>query len=672
MIKNADRIYYGGDYNPDQWDDAAIDVDMKLFKEAGINLVTLPVFSWAKLEPEEGVYDFTWLDKLMDKFLENDIKVCLATPTTAQPAWLSRKYPEVLPVDKQGRKRTHGMRVFFCYNSPKYRERAAAIAEQMAKRYKDYPNLVLWHVANEYGTHCYCPTCEKKFRQWLKNRYGTIENLNEKWMTAFWGRTVYDFDEIMLPTELNDDYRFNPTLNLDYMRFVTDSTIECFENEASILRKYTPNVTIQTNISGHIENLNQFKMTSHMDIVAWDHYPRPQDDKSMRAFKLDLMRGLKGGQSFMMQEQSPNQQNWQPVSKLKRPGEVRMISYEAMAHGSDTCLYFQLRQSVAGQEMYHGALITHGGHGNTRVFREGARLGHELEKIGDTFLGATTRAEVGLIFDWDSWWALEYGAVNCLPQKDFNYIKHMVRYYRPLFEGNIPVDIVGIGGDFSKYKVLYAPYLYMMQGDLSEKLHAFVEQGGTLVTTTLSGMVDENSKAVFGDYPGLLRDLTGIWVEEIDPLEPSEGNRMVMEPGVLPESAYGCEYQCDVIHTEGAEVLAAYGEDFYKGTPCLTEHTYGKGKAYYIATDPDEAFLKDFAARVCGEAGIRPLYPAAENVELTKRSNDRNTVVFALNHNHEATWADFGTDRFVDLLTDREVTGRTEIPAYDVMILKQK
>lgn len=676
MIKNADRVYYGGDYNPDQWDEATIDEDMRLFKKAGINLVTLPVFSWAKLEPEEGVYDFAWLDKLMDKFLANDIKVCLATPTTAQPAWLSKKYPEVLPVDKQGRKRTHGMRVYFCVNSPKYRERAAAIAEQLAKRYAHYPNLVLWHVANEYGTYCYCPTCEAKFRTWLQKKYGSVENLNEKWHTCFWGRTLTDFDEVYLPTELNDDNRFNPAVNLDYMRFMTDSTIECFENEASILRKYTPNVTIQTNISGHIEKLDQFKMTKHMDIAAWDHYPAPGADPAFVSYKLDLMRGLKDGESFMMQEQSPNQQNWQPYSKLKRPGEVRMLSYQAMAHGADTCLYFQLRQSIAGEEMYHGAVISHAGHENTRMFRECAQIGHELEKIGDAFLGGRTPAETALLFDWDNWWILEFASKRCLLNDDINYLKKTSKFYKALFEKNIPTDIISVETDFAKYKVIYAPFLYMMKPGMKEKIERFVADGGAFVTTTLAGLVDENNRAVFGEYPGALRDLLGIWVEETDALRKEERNRIVMEdPAFFGEAGaaeYASMYQCDIIHSRGAKVLGVYGDDFYAGVPCFTVNTYGKGKAYYIGTEPDAAFLAALTAKLSEDNDITAPYVADAGVELTKRVNDKNEIVFVLNHNKEAAEVDFGADVLFDLITEKEVRGITQISPNDVMVLKKE
>lgn len=380
-MKKADRIYYGGDYNPDQWDDQTIDEDMRLFKKAGINLLTLPVFSWAKLEPDEGVYNFEWLDRIIDKIWENGIHVCLATPTTAQPAWLSTRYPEVLPVDIAGRKRTHGMRVFFCVNSLKYRERAAAIAEQMAMRYAHHPALAMWHVSNEYGTYCYCPTCQAKFRVWLRKRYGTVDELNKRWHTTFWGRIVSSFEEVTLPTELNDDYRFNPAIQLDYMRFVTDSTAECFQNEYDILKKYNPEIPIQTNMSGFIKKLDQFTMTKKLDIVGWDNYPWPDDPAYFVAMKHDIMRGLKGGQSFVLTEQSPNQQNWQPYNLLKRPGEVRRLSYQAMAHGADTCLFFQMRQSVAGQEKFHGAIISHSGREDTRVFRESSVLGAELECV---------------------------------------------------------------------------------------------------------------------------------------------------------------------------------------------------------------------------------------------------------------------------------------------------
>jgi beta-galactosidase len=669
MTKENGKVWFGGDYNPEQWDDHTIDEDMRLFKKAGISLVTLPVFAWAKLEPDEGVYNFGWLDKLMDKLHENGLKVCLATPTTAQPAWLSARYPEVLPVDIQGRRHTHGMRVSFCCNSLKYRERAAAIAEVMSRRYGSHPALAIWHVANEYGTYCYCPQCQAKFRLWLRQRYGTLENLNDRWYTAFWGRTLYSFEEAGLPTELNDDYRFSPTIQLDYLRFVTDSTVECFKNEYDAIRRHCPGIPIQTNMSGFIKKLDKFKLAAVMDVVGWDNYPAPTHDRSLVAFKHDLMRGLKDGQSFYLMEQSPNQQNWQPYNKLKRPGEVRVLSYQAMAHGADTCLFFQMRQSAAGQEKFHGAIISHSGRDDTRVFREISRIGAELDAIGGAFLGGRIHARVGLLFDWENWWALEQSSG---PSKDMDYLETARRYYAPFYENNIPVDILGTHRSLDGYAVILAPMLYMVKPGVAERIADYVRGGGTLITTTMTGLADENDHCSYGAYPGKLRETLGIRVEETDALYPYEKNSMVFAapvPGFAPE--YGCGFLCDVLHAETAECLAVYGGDFYAGTPCFTVNRYGKGTAYYIGTEPDAAFLTALAKSVCGQAGLAPDYIASAGVEITTRVTDTAKVVFIINHNSGDSTVDLGSECLLNLMDGSSLTGTVTLPGREVLVLKK-
>lgn len=657
-------ILYGGDYNPDQWDEKTIDEDMRLFKQAGINLVTLPVFSWAKLEPEEGVYNFEWLDHILEKLWENRIYVILATPTTAQPAWMSRKYPEILPVDIAGRKRTHGMRVFFCVNSEKYRERAAAIAEQMAKRYRNYPGLVAWHVANEYGTYCYCDNCQRKFRTWLKERYGTIEKLNERWHTTFWGRIVYDFDEIMLPTELNDDYRFNPVIQLDYMRFVSDSTKSCYENEAQVIRRYTPDIPVFSNISGFIKKLNQFVMNENMDYAGWDNYPRPGEEVSVPALKHDIMRALKDGKSYIVTEQSPNQQNWQPYNKLKQPGELRTIAYQGLAHGGDSCLYFQMRQSVAGQEKFHGAVISHSGREDVRIYREISQLGAELKKLGDTFLRGTTEASAGMIFDWDNWWALE---LTSGPTKDMDYLAQVHKYYKAFWKNNIQLDILKVTSDFSKYKILVAPLLYMMKEGVAEKITEYVENGGIFIATYMTGIADENDHCCFGAYPGKLRDVLGIWVEETQAMFPEEQNRMILKDGRV----YVCGFLCDVIHTTTAETLAEYGDDFFKGSPCLTKNTYGKGSAYYFASEAEDAYLSEFVKELCGKASVKPLFPSGGTIEICARDNEKGRTYFLINHTDQQGEVELGEETYVDLLTDELLTGTVVMKGRDVKILKR-
>ena len=671
-MKQADRVYFGGDYNPDQWDEKTLREDMRLFRKAGISLLTLPVFSWAKLEPDEGVYDFGWLDHILDVIWQNGIRFCLATPTAAQPAWLSARYPEVLPVDIQGRKRTHGMRAFFCVNSVKYRERAAAIAHEFGRRYARHPALAMWHVSNEYGTSCYCSACRARFRLWLENRYGSAAGLNERWHTSFWGRQVTSFEEVELPTELNDDYRFNPAVQLDYMRFLTDCTAECFRNEYDVLKSYNPEIPVMTNMSGFIRKLDQFTFTKEMDVVGWDNYPSPQDPPHLIALKHDIMRGLKGGQPYVLAEQSPNQQNWQPYNKLKRPGEVRLLSYQAMAHGADTCLFFQMRQSAAGQEKFHGAVISHAGHENTRVFRETSQLGHELEKLGGAFLHGRTPARAAMLMDWNNWWALELASG---PSRDMDYLKAMALYYKPFHDRNIPVDIVNPGADtdYSGYALVAAPMLYMTKPGVAERLTEYVKGGGTLVATVMSGLADENDRCVFGEYPGKLRDVLGIWVEETDALRPEEGNRIVMN-GTLPleREEYACGFLCDLLHTRTAEALAVYGDDFYAGMPCVTRNRFGKGTAYYIGTQPEDSFLGSLIGEICGQAGLRSPFPCSPGTEITRRVNEAGTTVFVINHLQETAQVDFGEKRLTNLLTGEAVSGLYPVSGRDVLVLREE
>ena len=655
-------ILFGGDFNPEQWDRATLEKDLLLLKNAGVNTLTLPVFAWAKMEPEEGRYEFDWLDEILDRIEAYDMKYFLATPTCAQPAWLSRKYPEVLPVDIAGRKRTHGMRVFFCYNSPKFRERAAALATAMADRFRFRKGLSGWHVANEYGTKCYCEICQKKFRQWLVERYGTINSLNEHWHTTFWGRQVYSFEEVMLPTELNDDYRFNPAVALDYQRFVTDSTIECFENEARILKKARPDLPVFTNISGYIKKLDQFKMVPHMDVAGWDNYPWPTDDPGFPAMKHDIMRAANGGRSFYVMEQSPNQQNWQPYNKIKRPGEVRRIAYQGLAHGSDSSMYFQMHQSIAGQEKFHGAIIGRNGDGNTRIYREIMDLGEELARLEDRFIGGRTPAEVGILFDWDNWWALELASG---PTKDMDYLQEVFRYYKPLYDMNVPVDIVRYQDDLSKYKVLIAPMLYMMKDHIGEKIDQFVKDGGVLLATYMTGYVDENDRCVYGAYPGPLRKALGLWVEETDALRPEETNTVCIGDRVLGT----CSFLCDLVNLETAKAEAVYGEDFYADHPVITSNKYGRGRAWYIASRLEDKVLKQLVRGLLKSRKVEPVFESKGEIEITVRESKKGKTYFLINHGTETASVDLGSGYYGNLLNHHTMQGEIFIAAGDVMVL---
>lgn len=675
METNFSKVFYGGDYNPDQWPESVWQEDMRLFNLAGINMITVPVFSWVKLQPDEHTYTFDWLDKIMALAQENGLSVCLATSTAAQPAWMSRKYPEVLPVDFDGRKRKHGGRVNFCPNSHVFRFFSGELAGRIAARYHDHPALQIWHIGNEYGNYCYCETCEKAFRVWLKKRYRDLDTLNRMWNMSFWGHTITHWDEIEAPSGLNEMWRDGDRertiiqgMAIDYKRFMSDSSLACFLNEKEAIRKHS-SIPVTTNFMWLFKPLDYFKWAKELDIVSWDNYPDLSTPASAVALNHDLMRGLKGGKPFLLMEQTPSQTNWQPFNSLKRPGMMRLYSYQAMAHGSDSVMFFQLRRSIGGCEKFHGAIIEHVGHEHTRVFSECTALGAELTKLSD-IVGAKIAAKVAIVFDWDNWWAVE---LSSGPSIQLKYTEQVIQYHKAFFDHNIPVDIVGVDADLSGYAIVVAPVLYMVKPGMAARLEQFVADGGTFVTTFFSGIVGESDLVAQGGYPGELRKLLGIWVEEIDSLMPDQKNlmRITNERGHLSGN-YACGMLCDLLDLEGAEALAAYGDDFYAGKPVLTVNRFGKGNAWYIASNPDERFLSDLALTLCEEAGVHAAFVVAKGVEITQRVKENNVYTFILNHNAEKMCIDLNGVAGKDMLTGELLSGDIELAPKGVVILESK
>ncbi|WP_339300625.1 beta-galactosidase [Paenibacillus sp. FSL R5-0623] len=668
------KMFYGGDYNPEQWDHETHLEDLRMFQLAGIDIATINVFSWALIQPDEVTYRFEELDQLINRLYENGVYICLATSTAAHPAWMAKKYPDVLRVDADGRKRKFGGRHNSCPNSPTYRKYSEKIADKLAERYKDHPAVLVWHISNEYGGDCYCDNCEKAFRVYLKERYQTLEQVNKAWNTNFWGHTFYDWDEIVLPSNLSEHWGNNNStfqgISLDYSRFNSDSMLDCYRLEYDAIKKHIPDSVVTTNLMGFFKQLDYFKWAKYMDIVSWDSYPGLATPVSFTAMAHDLMRGLKDGQPFMLMEQTPSQQNWQPYNSLKRPGVMRLWSYQSVAHGADTIMFFQLRRSIGACEKYHGAVIEHAGHENTRVFREVAELGKELQILGDTTLDATVESKVAIVFDWDNWWAIEKSSG---PTVALNYVDQIHKYYAAFFRRNIQVDIVSVDTDISKYDIVLAPVLYMVKPGFAAKLEKYVAAGGTFLTTFFSGIVNENDLVTTGGYPGELRKLLGIWVEEIDALLPEQKNRIVLKEayGDL-QGEYGCGMLCDLLHSEGAEVIAEYGDDFYKGMPVVTRNTFGQGEAWYVASDPDERFLDGLLGQLAAAKNVESLLATPEGVEVSARTKDGKPYLFVMNHNATAQSYDLGTAKAHDLLTNRELSGSVEIEARGVQLLEMK
>lgn len=666
-VWNHNKIAYGGDYNPEQWGEDIWAEDMRLFKLAHIDTVTLNVFSWASLQPNEDTYDFSKLDKIMALVRENGMKVILATSTGAHPAWMAKKYPEILRSDRNGIHRRFGSRHNSCPNSPVYRKFSVALADKLAEHYADWDNIIAWHISNEYGGECYCDNCAKAFRVWLEKRYGSLDNLNRAWNTAFWSHTFYDWDEIELPDYRTEEYGENSTafqsISLDYRRFNSESIQTCCRLEYEAIKKHTPNIPITTNFMETYKPLDYQAWAKDLDFVSWDNYPQPTYTPGHIALNHELIRGLKPEQPFVLMEQTPSVTNWQTINAIKRPGVMRLWSYQAVAHGSDSILFFQMRRSRGASEKYHGAVIDHVGTEHTRVFREISALGAELDKLGSATLGTRVEAEVAILFDWNNWWAVE---LSSGPSTRMRYLDEVLRYYEALHERNVAADIVAVDADLSRYKVVLAPVLYMVKPGVDEKLREFVKNGGTLLTTFLAGYVDETDLVTLGGYPGKLRDILGIWVEEIDDLPEGQVNHFTYE-GVRHDA----NVLCDLLHSEGAEVLATYEEDFYAGMPVLTCNHFGKGKAYYAATQFDDGFYTVLMDRICKEQGVAPAAVTPEGVEAVVRSGENGRFLFLLNFAPEAKTVTM-PQACTDLLTDNAYEAGTtaEMAPKDVMILE--
>jgi beta-galactosidase len=632
-------------------------------KRAGVNLVTLGVFSWAKIQPSPDTFTFEWLDRVFDLLHRNEILVNLATASASPPPWFSRQHPDSLPVNERGERYWPGSRQHFCPNSTAYKWAATRVARELATRYGQHPALAMWHVNNEYGAHvaaCYCEQCAAAFRIWLQQKYKTLDGLNDHWGTSVWSQAYSQWEEV-LPPRLTPAFG-NPAQLLDYRRFMNDSLLACFLSEKSVLSEVTPEIPVTTNFSGEhglMRAVNYFDWARHVDFVAFNSYPDPLDsDPADIAFAYDLQRGLGGGKSWLLMEQPASQVNWRANNAVKRPGQMRLWSYQALAHGSDGVMFFQWRASRAGAEKFHSGMVPHGGP-NTRTFREVQQLGGELKKLA-AVRGATTRAEVALIADWENLWALE---MDGRPAR-VNYSELLRGYYRALFEPDVPIDIVPPEAPLGNYKLVVAPALYIVRNGLTESLEAFVQNGGTLVMTFFSGIVDPSERVFLGGHPLPFRRLLGIQVEEFDAF----GHQV--RHIKTPLRGARCTLWADVIQLEGAEAVATFTEDFYAHQPAITRNAVGRGLAYYVGTHPEPAFLRSFLAELCVDCGVRLPMRVPAGVEVTTRSNEHGEFLFLLNHNSTIQFVDIGPRIRRDLLSGEMIKGQCQLAPRDVRVLQ--
>lgn len=661
---------YGGDYNPEQWSEEIWREDMRLMRLAHVNIVSINIFSWALLEPEPEHYTFEQLDRIMDMLDQHGIYADLATATASPPTWMSRLYPSMLPVTFEGVRMTHGSRQHYCPNSPDYRRKTAALVQRLAERYAKHPALKMWHANNEYGCHtaqCYCENCAEAFRTWLQERYHSLEGLNNAWGTNFWSQHYYHWEDV-LPPRISPAQN-NPTQQLDYWRFMSDSLLGCYRIEEDILRKVTPNTPLTTNLMVAHKPVDAYTWAKHMDIVSFDMYPPVSAPGWEVAFPHDLMRSTKGGQPHLVMEQSPSQVNWMPQNPHKRPGQMRLHSMQALAHGANGVMFFQWRQSKAGAEKFHSAVVSHEGNEHTRIFKQAAQVGAELQKLAPEVADSRIQAQAAILMDWQNWWDVEYLPG---PSDRLHYWQQLETYYHALHDLNIAVDVVEPDSDLSNYRLVIAPLLHMLRPGVAQNLEQFVERGGTLLTTFYSGIVNQDGHVTQIGYPGELRKLLGIHVEEFDPLTPQMTNHVVIEEGTL-RGTYDCSVWGELIHLEGAQAIGVFAEDYYANGPALTVNKFGQGHAYYIATQGNEELLKKLAQELCKQAQVTPVLETPAGVEATRRVRDEGrSIYFLLNYTQQEQRITLPDGIFASLLDDKQIEGKVDVRARDVVVLLEK
>ncbi len=671
------KLLHGGDYNPDQWIDTPEiwDEDMRLMKLSHSNAMTVCIFAWSMLEPEEGRFEFGWLDTIMDKLAANNGFAVMATPSGSKPAWMSKAYPEIRRVGPNGQRSPHGGRHNHCRTSPIYREKCTIMNSKLAERYKDHPALLIWHASNEYnGGDCMCELCISAFHDWLKLRYDNdLDKLNHAYWSSFWSHRFPDWESIF-PTDKGIH-----GLIIDWERFKTHQTIDFYKAEIAPLRSITPNIPVTTNFMNGMDTLDYWAFSKEVDVISWDSYPNwhESEDEITEAYSTALLhdqcRTMKQGKPWMLMESVPSIPTRGRVKKRKEPGMHMLSSMQAIAHGSDTVQYFQWRKSRGCMEKFHGAVVDHEGSENTREFREVAELGALMAKL-DEVVGTSVQPEVALIQDWENGWAIREGARIYLGE-NIKYRQECAAHYHPFWESGVPMDIVDQDCELNTYKLVLAPMSYMMKKGFAERLSNYIKNGGTVVMTYWSGVVDESDLCHLGGVPGEgLRKVFGVWEEESQSYYPNEsvGVSMAKENPLKIQGDFKAIDTCSIIHAEGSEVLANYTSDYFKDSPAMTLNKYGEGKAYYIAARMQHDFLTSFYDRLIAELSLKRAIktdlPAGVTAQL--RGDGDNEYIIVQNYNRFET--ELVLDQTYTNLNDgKQESGQLKLDKYGIVVLKR-
>lgn len=617
---------YGADYNPEQWPREVWDDDVRLMREAGVNIVSLGIFSWGLLEPRPGEYDFAWLDEIIDLLHANGIDVDLATATASPPSWMARRHPEILPQTVDGTILWPGARQHWRPTSPVFREYALRLVRALAERYGDHPAVVAWHISNELGCHNlydYSDDAARAFRVWLEARYGTIDALNDAWGTAFWSQHYEEWDEI-LPPRSAPTIR-NPGQQLDFERFSSDAVRDHLRAEAAVLDEVTPGIPRTTNfmVAQNVRDIDYPSWVGDVDFVSNDHYLRPgehgRDDLS---FWANLTGNIAGGLPWFLMEHATSAVNWREVNPPKRPGELMRDALTHVGHGADAVCYFQWRQSRAGGERYHSGMVPHAGE-HSRVFRDVVALGGALRDLTPVHGSRRETARVAIVFDYESWWV---SGRDAHPTDALAYDAETLAWYRALLDLGVRADVIPVGASFDGYEVLIAPMLHVVPDELRSRLTLYADAGGHLVTTYFSAIVDENDRVWLGGYPGALRELLGVTVEEFVPLLP--GERIALASGAAASA-----WTERIVHVgDDVEVLDTYAEGDLAGAPAVTRRRLpAGGSATYVSADVGRDGVRAVLAGLELDALVGDPRSADGRLDIIERGDAEARYVFLSN-----------------------------------------
>ncbi len=681
-------MYFGADYHPEHWvypyagtaekPEARWKQDIELMVAAGMNAVRMGEFVWGLCEPREGEYEFKWLKRVMDLMGEEDIKVFLGTPTAAPPIWLTKNHPEILPLDERGLPLSSGTRHACCLNSDLYWDYSKKIIRAMAEALGKHPQLIGWQIDNNVGAHSMLPCFNEETRRdwhaWLKAKYGTLDHLNNMMGTRFWGQVVSDWEHMPMPKTAPAPH--NPALMLDWRRFSSDTIVAFVRMQADLLRELTPHAPVTTNLRAFGQNLDLFDIGDVLDFVSLNSNATIKSKASENACELDMLRSLKktgaklpgGEEGFWVIEQKAGHVNWQDVNSLVRPGVVRLFTYQTISRGANGVLYFFWRQPRIGPEKFYGGILTHDGRGENRVYKEISQIGQELKRLAPALRGTKVTAEVCILYSHENDWTL---SLPRQPTKYFNLREHVQLFHTALHDRNIPIDFARPTEDLSKYKLVIAPSLSLLSGGEADILRLYVQNGGTLVATCNSGLVDEHHMAAESGFPHDLTDVFGLEVSEFDPLPRDEENHLAFKGTFHTSQMHTARVWCDVIEPKGCQVLASFTRDFYAGRPAMTVHTFGSGKAVYIGTLSQQGFYYDLITWLRANCLLHPLLKVPDTIEVSMRQKAGAKLYFLLNHQSTPVRISFFKPMH-DFLTEHTFSGNYDLPPHGVLVLDEQ